>query len=235
MKVVDYESVLAKIKELPGDWHGSGPLSDSVLKAIAGYCKEIGPIENSIETGAGKSTLFFSQIAQNHTVFAINIGNSLSRVQESPLFNSDCVEIVEGPTQLTLPAYKFSRKIQVALIDGPHGYPFPELEYYYIYQHLDTGGLLIVDDVNIPTIKNMAEVLKKDEMFECLGTLGKTSFFKRTSAPLFDPLGDGWWDQGFNKPFMNKSNRLEVIKAKMPTSVFNLIPDSLKLLVQKYL
>lgn len=235
MKVVNYEKILTKIEELPQDWHGSGPLSDRVLQVIADYCKEIGPITYSLETGAGKSTLFFSQIAQNHVVFAINVGNSLSRVRESSLFNGDRVEIVEGPTQLTLPAYSFDKKIQVALIDGPHGYPFPELEYYYIYQHLDTGGLLIIDDINIPTIKNMADVLKKDEMFEWMGTVGKTAFFKRTSAPLFDPLGDGWWDQGFNKPFLNKSNRLEAVKAKIPVSLFNLIPDSFKLFVQKHL
>lgn len=233
--MTDFETVLTKIKELPADWHGSGPLSDRVLQAIAGYCKEIGQIENSVETGAGKSTLFFSQISQKHIVFAIDIGKSLSRVQESSLFNRDSVEIVEGPTQLTLPIYDFTNKIQVALIDGPHGYPFPELEYYYIYQHLDVGSLLIVDDVNIPSIKRMADILKKDEMFDCLGTLGKTAFFKRTSAPLFDPQGDGWWEQGYNKPFLKKSRRLESIKAKMPQSLFNCIPDSLKLLVQKYL
>ncbi len=231
----DYDNILLKIRELPQDWHGSGPLSDSVLQAIAGYCREIGEISASLETGAGKSTLFFSQISRAHLVFAINIGDSLSRVRESSLFKVDSVEIVEGPTQKTLPAYTFDKKIQVALIDGPHGYPFPELEYYYIYQHLDTGGLLIVDDVNIPSIKNMAEFLKKDDMFDWLETVGKTAFFKRTSAPLFDPLGDGWWEQGFNKPFLDKSNRLEAIKAKIPKSLFNLIPDSLKLFVQKHL
>lgn len=233
--MTDFEIVLTKIKELPADWHRSGPLSDRVLQAIAGYCKEIGPIKNSVETGAGKSTLFFSQISRKHVVFAIDVGKSLSRVKESPLFNRDSVEIVEGPTQRTLPNYDFTNKIQVALIDGPHGYPFPELEYYYIYQYLDTGGLLIIDDVNIPSIKRMAEILKKDEMFDCLGTLGKTTFFKRTPAPLFDPLGDGWWEQGYNKPFLDKSKKFESIKAKIPTSIFNLIPDSLKLLVQKYL
>jgi len=235
VKVNDYESVLAKINELPDDWHGSGPLTSSVLEAIAKYCEGVGSIEYSVETGAGKSTLFFSHISQNHTVFTTDVSNSLSQVKGSPLFNSSSVEIIEGPTQLTLPAYEFSKKIQVALIDGPHGYPFPELEYYYIYQHIDLGGLLIIDDINIPSIKNMTEVLKKDEMFECLGTLGKTIFFKRTSATLFDPLGDGWWEQGYNKPFLNKSNKLESIKAKIPESLFNRIPESLKLLLQKYL
>ncbi len=235
MNVINYKKILADINGLPDDWHGSGPLSDPVLAAIADYCEEIGPIEYSVETGAGKSTLFFSQIAKKHTVFAINIGNSLTRVEQSPLLASEKVEIVEGPTQQTLPVFDFKKKIQVALIDGPHGYPFPELEYYYIYPHLATGAILIIDDINIPTIKNMAQILEKDEMFSHLTTLGKTAFFKRTAAPLFDPFGDGWWDQGYNKPFLKKSNRLEAIKSKIPPSLFNCIPESLKLMVQKYL
>ena len=33
------------------------------------------------------------------------------------------------------------------LIDGPHGYPFPEIEYFYFYPRLKPGALLVVDDI----------------------------------------------------------------------------------------
>ncbi len=233
--MIDYNTVLARINALPADWHGSGPLSDQVLEAIAGYCRAMGPVSYSVETGAGKSTLFFSQITGKHVVFAIDIGDSLSRVRQSPLCDMEHVKIVEGPTQQTLPNYTFSRQIQIALLDGPHGYPFPELEYYYIYPHLAPGALLIIDDINIPSIKNMAEILKKDDMFDHLETLGKTAFFRRNEAPLFDPLGDGWWEQGYNKPFARRSAQLAAIKKSMPTFLFDCIPQSLKLLLQKFL
>lgn len=138
-------------------------------------------------------------------------------------------------TQQTVPAFTFTKPLQVALIDAPHGYPFPELEYYYIYPHLAENALLILDDTNIPSIKRMAEILSADDMFECIEVLGKTTFFRRTEAPVFDPLADGWWDQGYNRAFLNKSNRLNSLKAKIPSSLFKLIPESLKLSVQKYL
>ncbi|MCI5221090.1 MAG: class I SAM-dependent methyltransferase [Candidatus Electrothrix sp. AR4] len=233
--MTDYTNILARIQSLPADWHGSGPLSDSVLRKVAEYCAEIGPIRCSVETGAGKSTLFFSQISERHLSFALDVGKSLTRVRESPLFRQESTELVVGSTQQTIPAYNFTEKLQVALIDGPHGYPFPELEYYYIYQHLDIGALLILDDTNIPTIKRMAEIICQDAMFDRLDVVGKTTFFRRTDAPLFDPLADGWWEQGYNQPFLNKSNRLNRMKKNIPSSLFNVIPDSLKLLVQKYL
>ena len=29
--------------------------------------------------------------------------------------------------------------------------------------------------------------------------VGTTAFFQRTDAETFDPLGDGWWLQGYNE------------------------------------
>lgn len=233
--MTDYQQILAQIAALPEDWHGSGPLSDAVLNKIAKHCAALGPVRASMETGAGKSTLFFSQISASHTAFALDVGKSLSKVRESRLFRQETTRLVAGPTQLTLPAHRFEEKLQAALIDGPHGYPFPELEYYYVYPHLDSGALLILDDTNIPSIKRMAKILAADAMFEQIDVVGKTTFFRRTDAPLFNPLGDGWWEQGCNKSFLKKSQRLIRIKKMLPFSLFRLIPESFKLKLQKHL
>ena len=106
---------------------------------------------------------------------------------------------MEGPTQATLPVHRFPKKLQLALIDGPHGYPFPDLEYYYLYPQIETGGLLLVDDIQIPTIRNMFNIIKADPMFDLLEIVdGNMAFFKRTSAPCIDPMSDSWWLQGYN-------------------------------------
>lgn len=189
-------SVIEEIANIPVTWHGSGCLTPEVIRAIARHC---GNPTASLETGSGKSTLLFSHLSSNHIVFAWDQGDgSIEKVKESPLFNPDNVEFVNGPTQQTLPAYQFNRKFQVALIDGPHGYPFPDLEYYYIYPLLEPQGILILDDIHIPNIYNIFQVLCKDEMFTLIEIVRSTAFFRRTSAPVFDPLGDGWWEQGYN-------------------------------------
>ncbi|MFN3326562.1 MAG: hypothetical protein ACK5AZ_23950 [Bryobacteraceae bacterium] len=57
----------------------------------------------------------------------------------SPLFNSSNVRIVEGPSQQTPPRHCFDHPFQLVLLDGTHAYPFPDLEYYFLYPHLETG------------------------------------------------------------------------------------------------
>ncbi len=45
------------------------------------------------------------------------------------------------------------------LIDGPHGYPFPDMEYYYFYPLIKPGGILIIDDIHIPSNGRMADII----------------------------------------------------------------------------
>jgi hypothetical protein len=131
--------------------HSVGALSARTLDAIARAAHNR-QIRHSVETGSGASTLLFSHLSDDHTVFALDDGNgSITNVRRSPLLRQSVVTFVEGPTQATLPQYRFTEKLKLVLIDGPHGYPFPELEYYFRYPHLETGALLILDDIQIPS------------------------------------------------------------------------------------
>src|SRR4029078_1508493 len=124
-----------------------------------------------------------SHLSSSHHVFAVDDGSSISQVRQSPLFRSENVTFIEGPTQITLPQHRFTEKLQLVLIDGPHGYPFPDLEYYFLYPHLETGALLILDDIHIPTIPNLFQFLRRDAMFELDEVVQTTAFLTRTSAP----------------------------------------------------
>jgi predicted O-methyltransferase YrrM len=192
------QDVLAEASRMPQDWHGAGSLSGEVLAAIARHAASR-PIRRSVETGTGKSTLLLSHLSQDHTVFTIaGADDSLDVVRDSTLLDRSTVEFVVGPTQQTLPRFAFTHPLDFALIDGPHGYPFPDLEYYYIYPHLASDALLVIDDIHIPTIFKLYAFLKEDEMFDLLEVVGTTAFFRRTSASVFDPLADGWWTQRYN-------------------------------------
>jgi predicted O-methyltransferase YrrM len=157
----------------------------------------------SAETGCGKSTIFLSRIADRHKVFCYDDrgqkNSSVDYFLNCPATRQDRLDLVFGPTQSTLPRYTDHLPYDLVLIDGPHGFPFPDLEYYYFYPHLKTDGLLVVDDIHIPTISRLADFLSEDRMFEKVEFVGSTAIFRRTDAPVFDPLGDGWWLQDFNR------------------------------------
>lgn len=194
---------LQAICDLPVDFHGAGVMSSDVLRMMARLLADQ-VIACSAETGAGKTTLLFSRLSEHHLVFALDRfdgfdNGSMSAVQGSQLFRTERVEFIVGPTQSTLPHHEFKQPLDVVLIDGPHGYPFPELEYYYFYPQLRAGGWLFLDDIHIPSIWHLFEFLVEDEMFELVEVCAYTAAFRRTEKPLFDPRGDGWWLQAYNQ------------------------------------
>jgi hypothetical protein len=191
-----------EIARLPSDWHGAGSVSANVLRAIASHADRMGAIQHSVETGSGKTTLLLSHLSADHVVFAVDAAQSMSQVRRSLLFNARSTTFVEGPSQRTLPGQTFSHPHQIVLIDGPHGYPFPDLEYYYLYPTIDVGGLLILDDIQIPSIGRMFDIIRADEMFELLEIVDdNTAFLSRTGAPLIGPESDSWWLQGYNRSY----------------------------------
>lgn len=191
------DDILRKIIEVRPVLHTAGTLSAEALSAMAKHASNR-PIGYSAETGCGATTLLLSHLSKNHTVFALDVGSSVSSVRCSPLLQPGVVTFIEGPSQQTVPLFRFSHKLQLALIDGPHAYPFPDLEYYYLYPHLDTGALLILDDIQIRSVHNLFEFLCSDSMFQLEEVVRTTAFFTRTDKPTFDPIGGGWQRQNYN-------------------------------------
>jgi hypothetical protein len=182
--------------------HGCGSLPLETLLRVEQLLDR--PIEASAETGCGKSTIFFSRKSKRHKVFCLDdrtegAGSSVRYFLQCPATCVENLDIIYGPTQLTLPGFTDHPPYDLVLIDGPHGYPFPEIEYFYFYPHLSAGGLLVIDDVHIPTIGRLAEFISEDRMFNLIEFIGTTAIFRRTDAPVFDPYGDGWWRQDYNR------------------------------------
>jgi hypothetical protein len=227
--------VLNEVKALPADWHKAGSLDLSVLEKIAEVCATI-TVKHSVETGTGKSTLLLSHLSQNHTVFAkddAGDGDTLQTTMNSPLLRKDRVSFIVGPTQKTLFAWDRQYPVQLVLIDGPHGYPFPELEYLCLYPRLEADGILIIDDINIPTVYHLYQVLIEDEMYRLEALVRTTAFLRRTHAPTFAPDGDGWWSQRYNK------SRFPVVIPEMNLGVAgtlkSLIPLEAKRVIKRML
>jgi hypothetical protein len=191
-------TLLQSIIQLSQRLHGQGTFFPHVLEVLARHLSSL-PIRHSVETGSGASTLIFSHVSADHTVFALDYDSSIANTRASELLNPVATVFVEGPTQKTLPTYEFRNKLQAALLDGPHAFPFPHLEYYYIYPHLEQDALLIIDDIQIRSIYDFFKFLKADKMFRLLEVAGTTAFFRRTSAPTFNPYGHEFWLQGYNE------------------------------------
>lgn len=193
---MDIAALLRELEGLPPDWHGSGLITVAALRGIARHASA--GVTSSAETGSGRSSLLLSHLSDDHTIFSVDGAGSLTRVRTSPLLRRQTVRIVEGPSQMTLPEFRPRRPLELVLLDGSHAYPVPEVDYFHLYPHLAVGGLLIIDDIHIPTIRNMFRFLKEDAMFVLLEVAGHTAFFRRTDSETFDRLFGNWFEQGYN-------------------------------------
>jgi hypothetical protein len=185
-----------------GQTHRAGTVSFETIDAIERVCSAR-TINWSMETGCGLTTVALSNLSKRHVAFAYddrdNESSSVAFAMNSPAYRSEVCSYVFGPTQVTIPPYPFEQGIDFALIDGPHGFPFPQLEYYYIFPHLQLNALLVVDDINISHIWGMFACLAEDDMFELVDIVdGKTGFLRRTAAPAVSPIGDDWYLQRHN-------------------------------------
>ena len=182
----------------------SGTLIYEEYKALENFRPET--VELSVETGIGKSTLFFSNFSKHHLIFTLDEGghpdSNTVYVESHPLYRPDVCETVLGPTQQTLPKFQFSRPIDWVLFDGPHAFPMPQLEYYYVYPHLRPGSVIAFDDLTIPHIREMFLLLAEDDMYDLIDIVqGKLGFLRRTDHRAYDPLdtqGDIWYTQRYN-------------------------------------
>jgi len=184
-------------------WHEAGNLVPYVIQVMAEKIESRFPggLTASAETGCGKSTILLSHLSKRHICFTLGgqNDNSLDTVRSFAHFRPANVTFILGPSQQTLPTFAWDTKLDFALIDGAHAYPFPELDYFYFYPRLNPGAIFVIDDVHIPTISRLYEFMKEDDMFQLDALWGTTAFFTRTDSGTFPPYGDGWNIQNYNK------------------------------------
>jgi hypothetical protein len=183
--------------------HRSGSFTTETMREIERLVCQL-EMNHTAETGCGKTTILFSQLSAEHTIFTVDDRqygeeSSLGFVLDYPKTRRETLRAVFGPTQKTLPRHNFEAPLDCVFIDGPHGFPFPELEYYFFYPHLRAGALLFINDLNIPTTAKFWEVVSEDRMFEVAEIIGTLGVLRRTAEPVFDPFSDNWWLQRYNQ------------------------------------
>jgi len=107
------------------------------------------------------------------------------------------VTFVEGESRCTVPAYPFSEALDLVLLDGPHAYPLPQVEFVYLFPRLRIGGWLLLDDIQIPSVYELFRFLRMETAVELEEVAVRTAFFRKTQDAAPEP--DGWERQGINR------------------------------------
>ncbi len=136
-------------------------MGDAALRAISEYVK---PHGMGMEIGSGYSTVILSTMAIRHTAVSL-FREEHQKIQEwmkKQGLDTAKVTFVESDSVQYLSQIKSRPFLDYLLIDGNHAFPIPVLDWYYGADLLHPGGMLILDDVHLPGVRKLAEVLMAD-------------------------------------------------------------------------
>ncbi len=171
---------------------------DAMAPAALSGILQRGPFRSSVETGCGGSSIVLSHASDHHIAFAVEgKDRTIAELRKHSDLRIENVTFVEGETKNTLPGHQFDGEVDLVLLDGPHAYPLPQIEFAYLFPRLRLGGWLVMDDIQIPSVYELFHFLKKEPSAVLEEVAVRTAFFRRVSSAAHGP--DGWAAQGMNR------------------------------------
>ncbi|MFN2464899.1 MAG: class I SAM-dependent methyltransferase [Candidatus Dormibacteria bacterium] len=162
---------------VPVSWH----LREDVLAFIEASVK---PGDRTLETGEGYSTVVFAAQGARHTCVSPN-GPALEKIKNFCAAHGISTEHLDFALQDSeefLPTLTDST-LDLALIDGGHGFPTPMVDWRYIAPHLRVGGLLVIDDTQLGPVRLLRDFLSAEEGWALERDFPyRTAVFRKTAA-----------------------------------------------------
>jgi hypothetical protein len=167
----------------------------------------------SIETGCGISTAVFAGRRAQHLCLTLvqSEADTFTSWCDRHGTRSETVSFVIGPSELTLPRLDLGH-IDVAFIDGNHGHPLPVIDWYYTVTHFAVGGVVFVDDVQLPAPRLVADYMEAIGSWSCLRRTAKWAAYRLSDKPPpeeWEPLTAGSSLFGANGRFERLGRRAD--------------------------
>lgn len=176
-----------KLHYWDGDWQYGGFDDNHLLKLYDIAFESEVKASCILETGAGLSTLVF---------LSGNPDKLISIAPDKQLFERICTQIDffhldrsvhDIYTELSedmLPKLADSNNqyLDVALIDGGHGYPTVFVDFCFINKILKQGGILAVDDIQLRAVRELYKLLRAQSDYRHICNVGKLAIFKKMTA-----------------------------------------------------
>jgi hypothetical protein len=153
----------------------------SVLDFIDAYIAEG---SKTLETGCGLSTVLFAIKGGSHICITPS-QVEVDRIRDYCKQHGISVQNVDFRidfSEKVLPQLKEDR-LDLALIDGGHGFPTPFMDWYFISTKLKTGGVVIIDDTGIWTGRILKEFLLSEPEWRLIEPFAdKTAIFVKQES-----------------------------------------------------
>jgi len=137
---------------------------------------------STLETGAGGSTVVFASSGSDHTTISPSADEHarISAYCGEHEISVERVEFIAGASHEVLVNGWKPRELDVVLIDGAHGFPYPTLDWVLLSPHVKVGGHVLVDDAQLEPVYGLVRFLKASPSWELTDVLGlRTPCFQK--------------------------------------------------------
>lgn len=169
--------ILKQIADPPKlhSWDGghtwnTGGFEGPDLAALYAFCVAgLPPAPAIIETGAGNSTICFLHLGPRRLVSIARDGERLfERIRGYCVqggIPTDALQASTEASEWALPRLAAAREPQFdfGLIDGNHNWPTVFVDFFYMNFMLKKGGFLMVDDIQLYSVGELARLLAREE------------------------------------------------------------------------
>jgi len=183
-----------ELRSAPPPLHGQTAFWGLAWPALAWLEQTVQPGTATLETGAGASTIVFAARGAEHEAVTPS-AEEAERIRAECAHRTISTERVRfhvGSSHQVLPAWS-PRPLDLVLVDGAHGFPYPILDWWWLAPHVRVGGTMLLDDAYMPPVAALVDALRADPAWEILGAVGYRTVIVRKLAeglPAFD------WERG---------------------------------------
>lgn len=196
----DLDRVLGVLASDPPNVHPNAPqgvwaAADDCLEFLAATVRTG---SRTLETGCGATTIVFAAAGSHHDAVFLDgfEGDGVQAWCAEHGVSTELVTFHAGSSSETLPRLDIGQ-LDLVMVDGCHGFPFPQLDWYYSASHLVDGGILVVDDTHLPAPYELRRYLESDPRWERIRVGSQWVAFRREGSGSLD---EEWMNQQFHQP-----------------------------------
>lgn len=164
---------------------------------------QLRPGMTTLETGAGYTTAAFC-IAGTRHVAVTPAEEQASRILAyvKRLGIEPDLTFLHGSSDFVLALGEgVPAELDLVLIDGAHRFPFPVLDWHYTEGRVPVGGIVVIDDFRMPSVRILHDFLVGEDEWTLMAECHQTAFFRRVRK---EPNQMDWMDQNMNKAHLER-------------------------------
>jgi precorrin-6B methylase 2 len=181
--------VTESLRAAPPRLHGAGDeFWGLAWPALAWLERTLEPGMTTFETGAGSSTIVFAAAGVDHVAVTVDQAEEARIRRECARRGIDTgrLTFLIGPSQDVLARRPLPR-LDLVLVDGAHGFPYPILDWWHLAPYLRVGGLLVLDDCYMPPVRAVVDHLRSLPEWELAHAPGRRTVVARKLGDELPP------------------------------------------------